>query len=244
MIAAPVPLARPVLLLNGYRGFSGLALSVRDLLATLTSTDRNDFIVVSYATLGDIESITRRVMSLVRDRLGIDPDSKVSPAMDVLGISMGGVLARWCAMDADTRVFAKQHVPELRSSRKSSPLHIDVARAFTFGSPHRGAILADRIAPDSAARCMRSNSPWLLAMDAYQRQNPIDLTCYTLLKDRWVGATRTAPPGMHPVWMRGPSIMAHFSAPRWEPFVLDVARRLRGERPLLREDAASQPPHD
>jgi hypothetical protein len=91
---------------------------------------------------------------------------------------------------------------------------------------------------------MRPGSAWLEGIGTHAREHPAEVWAYALLKDGIVGATRTAPHGQHPIWMRGPAMFAHFAAARWDAFLIDTARRLRGEPPLLPESAASEPPHD
>lgn len=243
MEASPVSLTRPVVVLNGYHGWSGLAYSVRDRLATLTSGRVSDFVVVSYVGLGDVPRITRRVLDVVGARLGVDRGATATPEVDVVGISMGGVLARWCAMSADARHDVATRDAEMARGDVSGP-RLAVSRAFTFASPHRGAIMATRITPDAAARALRPGSAWLSGIDARSRDVSPHITPYALLKDGIVGATRTAPTGQHPIWMRGPVVFAHFAAARWDVFLIDAARRLRDETPLLSDLAASEPPHD
>ena len=238
-----VQLARPVVVLNGYHGWSGLVYSLRDHLAALTSGRANDFVVVSYGTLGDVPRITRRILDCVAARLGIDAGAVTSPELDAAGISMGGVLSRWCALSGSARRCVAARTPGLGKGEVCGP-RLSIQRAFTFASPHRGAIMADRIAPDAAARALKPDSAWLRGLDEHAAEFPVDVTAYALLKDGIVGATRTAPWGTHPIWMRGPAMFAHFAAARWEAFLIDTARRLRGETPLLGAGAASEPPHD
>lgn len=247
-------LARPLLILNGYRGFSGLAYSVRDLLVGLTSRRRQDIVVVSYATLGSVPSMTSRILDRARRAWGIDAHASESPEIDILGISMGGVLARWVSASASSRREIASRVPVLLGGKQalaqaSTKLRLDAAHIYTFASPHRGAILADSIAPDPAAKLLRTDSPWLAALhdlDATRtgQARRTRVVPYTMLRDGLVGARQTAPLGMDPIWMPGPRWASHFLAARSEVFLIDVARRLRGETPLLPPEAANPPPRD
>lgn len=244
MLASKKSLARPVLILNGYHGWSGLAYSHRDRLAQLTSKNKDDFLAVSYAFATDIVDAATQVLNAMQERWG-DAHGRL-PQVDVLGISMGGLVARWCAMTPEARAKLPA-VSGQRGGRSGSipQISLDVARLFTFASPHRGAILADKIAPDPAGQAMKTNSPFVAALNdaaALQSTRINEMICYTQLRDTWVGAKNTAPPGVHPCWVDGPPLFAHFTAARNPIVFADVARQLRGEPRLLSTAAHSEPP--
>ncbi len=243
MRANPKPLSRPVLILNGYHGYAGLAYSHRDALREHTSKRNADFLPVSYVSATSIVDAATRVLIAVQEKWG-DAQGKL-PQLDVLGISMGGLVARWCAMSPEARAklphSARQH-----GSRNGStpPISLNIARLFTFASPHRGAILADRIAPDDAGRAMKTNSQFVAALNAPEVMSGTNietLVCYTQLRDALVGAKNTSPPGMHPCWVDGPPLFSHFTAARNPIVFADVARQLRGEERIL-GGAHSEPP--
>lgn len=244
MLASKKSLARPVLILNGYHGWSGLAYSHRDRLATLTSKNRDDFLAVSYAFATDIIDASTRVLNAVQERWA-DANGNV-PQLDVLGISMGGLVARWCAMSPDARAKLPVVAGQRGGRSGSTPrLQLDIARLFTFASPHRGAILADKIAPDPAGQAMKTDSKFVAAMNDEEvvRQTRIgEMICYTQLRDTWVGARNTSPPGVHPCWVDGPPLFAHFTAARNPIVFADVARQLRNEPRLMSANAHSEPP--
>lgn len=237
MRAAPRPLVRPVLILNGYRGWEALAWAVRDTLASATSGRHQDFLVISYALLGDTEAITRRILDRYADARRND-----SP-IDVVGISMGGVLARWCALSPVDRVHP---CARDRASTPPHPGHLPIARLFTLASPHTGARLASWIRPDPAARDLREGSAWMQALAEHHAngRSPRSMRCYAHLGDTWVGATRTAPAGENPVWHAGTMAGSHFAAARNPVFLADIARHLRGEEPVCGPASASRPPRE
>lgn len=220
MRADPRRLARPVVVLAGWRSPSVQGFSLADKLAPLTSGRRDDFTAVSYALAGDIEAAARRARLVLEGRFGGTGDE-----VDVVGISMGGLVARLLAAE-------------------DPPVEFRIRRLFTIATPHTGAGLARWIRPDRAARAMRPGSPLLAKLDDRLPAGEFELICYAQLRDWWVGASRANPPGRGSHWIDATSpidrMFSHFTSPRRWPIVLDIARRLRGESPLAR--AASSPP--
>ena len=140
MRAAPVPLERPVVVLAGYRSWPVLAQGVKWRLFPVTSGNTDDFLPISYSFQTDIEKMARMVVDRVQEQWPSDVDGETIE-VDVVGISMGGLVARTAALElGDTPSGGEQRTRRLR-----------VRRLFTMGSPHTGAILAEKIAPDQAA---------------------------------------------------------------------------------------------
>jgi pimeloyl-ACP methyl ester carboxylesterase len=222
MRASPVALRRPVVILAGWHAPGVSSLGLEMLLRPVTSARREDFLSISYPFAFSIESAFAKARRLIAARFGHAQE------LDLIGISMGGLVARRLAGE-----------PSPGASRR-------VSRIFTLASPHQGAVLADTITPDPASRHMVRGSGFLRDLDARLENDAPDLTCYTLLNDWFVGATRTAPPGHTPIWLRGRTPLerafSHFLIPRCRPVVADLARRLRGEEPLAHP--ATPPPRD
>lgn len=223
MEAAPVALARPVLVLSGWRSpyWQGRGLARR--LEALTCRDASRFRSVSYMLSWSIEGAAQRAVEAVQaawPSAAHDDTTEV----DVVAVSMGGLVARAGAAG-------------LGGSRR-----LRIHRLFTLATPHRGAALAERIRPDLAAREMRPGSEWLARLDAALPDAAAEIIPYARTGDAWVGATRTAPPGRDPIWTRGPFCLSHFTIALDEAITLDIARRLRGESPLA--TGASPPPCD
>lgn len=216
MRAATVPLARPVVILAGWRSPSLQGFGLAGKLAPITSGRAEDFISIAYALAGDIHAAARRARAVLAGR-GLHE-------VDVVGISMGGLVAR------------------LLAAEQALTIH----RLFTISTPHAGASLARWIRPDRAAQAMRPGSPLLARLDDRLANETFELICYAQLRDWWVGARRCHPPGRCSHWIDAASPLdlafSHFTSPRRWPIVLDIARRLRGESPLAR--AATLPPGD
>jgi pimeloyl-ACP methyl ester carboxylesterase len=104
-------------------------------------------LAVSFTLVGSIEAAAAKVVERVSRRFpGGNGGETVE--VDVVGTSMGGLVARLAAIPEGGR-------PRLR-----------IARLFTLGTPHRGAAIAQRIAVDESSRSMRSGSELLRRLDA------------------------------------------------------------------------------
>ena len=212
------PAIRPVLILGGYRT---PGVPVRIIAATLrkfADIPRDRLLVVSYPFAGSIASAVDKAMREIQRR------GWEQTELDVIGLSMGGIVGR--------TLLARPDGPR-------------AARLFTLASPHRGALLADRVRPDAAARDPRPGSGFLRSLDEALADRSYELICYATLRDWMVGATHSAPIGMHPIWLDphrpGGSLLAHFLVNSDSRILADVARRLRGEPGFAK---ASPPPRD
>ena len=222
LLANPIPHPRPVVILAGWHSPRLSSRGVESILRPLTSAREEDFLSIGYAMSTSIPAAARRTLAALRDR-GLD-----GREIDVVGLSMGGVLARGLGAG----LFG---APPVR-----------IARLFTLASPHRGAILARAVRPDPAARDLRPGSTYLAEIDAAWPAFTAETIPYALLRDWWVGATRTAPPGMHPRWLDPvrpwTRAFSHFAINFDRRVLLDVALRLRGETPL--SGPVTPPPRD
>lgn len=224
--AEPAALERPVVILAGYRAIPSMALRLADRLAYLTGAPREQFYAISYTFGSNMDTIAELITARVERRWpSDDPDATIE--VDVVGISMGGLIARHAALPQDQRDFTGKR--------------LRIHTLYTLASPHRGALLAERVAPDKAARAMRPGSAFLERLDAALDSADYTLVPYAVLNDDWVGATRTAPPGMDPIWSPGSRFFSHFNVSDDPRVLADLARRLRGEEPLA---SPSPPPHD
>lgn len=223
MVSQPVRLGRPVLVLGGWRSPSPLTRQLAERLRTATSGDPADFLAISYPLKTDIEQIARSVVDQVRTTWTND-DPTETIEIDVVGFSMGGLVARLAAMPVPGR------------SR------LRIRRLYTLATPHRGARLAGRIAPDNAARDMRPASDFLERVDDALPRADYELVCYAHLNDQMVGATNASPPGIDPIWTSGTLAFSHYTTTIDRRIRADLARRLRNERPIAL--GSSRPPRD
>ncbi|MEO1583390.1 MAG: hypothetical protein AAFR96_02320 [Planctomycetota bacterium] len=223
-------LERPVVVLAGYRSWPQLALGVRWRLIPVTSGDGDQFMAISYMFKSDIEQIAGYVVDQIEERWpsGI-PSETVE--VDVVAISMGGLVARTASLE----------LGDLPGGTETRSKRLNIGTLYTLGSPHLGAKLAERIAPDKAANSMKPGSPFLQHLNSRASQHDYEIVPYAHLNDTWVGATNTAPPGQDPIWTGGTHLMSHFSITTDDRIMADLSRRLRGEEPIA---APSPAPED
>lgn len=221
--ATPRPLTRPLVILSGYHTPAQVAWWLRVRLAGLTSGNSADILTVSYPAQTTIEGAAEQSLAAIAKRWGRGVAERPE-GLDVVGISMGGLVARFAALAPEARSIAGR-------SLQPSDSRLHIARLFTFATPHQGSSRADRVAPDTAARDMKPGSPFLAALNAHPRAYP--LVCYSQRGDCVVQPQAAAPPGLHPLVADGSRLMSHFTTAHNPWFLVDLARRLRGEDPLL-----------
>src|SRR6185369_10092730 len=115
---------------------------------------------ISYTFGTRFDTLARTVIERVEATWPSDnPEETVE--VDVVGVSMGGLVARWAALPpADRFREGAAHNPGATGKR------LRIRNLYTLGTPHRGAILANLIAPDPIARDMRAGSGFLRTLDA------------------------------------------------------------------------------
>ncbi len=213
MRAAPVGLERPVVILKGWRAFDSNARVLRDRLRRLIEPGSGMIRHYNYGSTLGIARIARRVAAEVR------ADFPGCGEFDVIGVSMGGLLGRWIAMEGLLRV----------------------ERLFTVVTPHGGAQLATFTFPlDVSTMNMRAGSALLGELDEAledESRRPGRIVTYTRTRDVWVGSRNTVIRGpgecVEGRVVRTPRFgLAHLRATGDPLIAVDIARRLRGEAPL------------
>lgn len=226
MKADPIGLERPLVVLDGWRQFEWSAAALADELCTLTGADRALVMPISYPFHGGLDSIADEVvMRVERKWPGDDPEWTTE--IDVVGHSMGGIVARLAAL------------PPLDGNPRK---RLRIRTLYTISSPHRGARMARHIALGAAARAMRPGSDTLARLDDALPDARYELVCYAQLNDWIVGARNAAPPGREPIWTGGTLLFSHTFSKFNRRILADIALRLRGEAPLARATVA--PPRD
>ncbi len=223
----PKPLARPVIVFSGYRVPGVFAGHLATNIARFTSGQTEDFRMFAYPFDGDIEPLVNRLAKIIGNEFGLDSSGDSTVPVDVVGISMGGIVGRLAAARTRTRLPG---VPR-----------VDVRRLFTIGTPHRGARLALTIHVDRAATDMQPNSPFLATLDEHAKSDDYELIPYATLNDITVGAANCSPPDSHPIWIRGSRRFAHTTVTMHPAIAVDIALRLRGETPI--GTPSPVPPH-
>ena len=220
MKAEPKPLERPLVVLGGYCD-PGIASShLRKEFRRLTGDKR--VVGVSFLFCGDFDACKREVIAAV-DKAFPNDDPTWTTEVDVIGVSMGGLVARYAAAPD----------PFLPDGRR-----LRVARMFTISTPHRGASLAAMPTLNTLQLGMRANSKFLRSLErreAKRSDNPkYELYPYVRLGDVIVGAENAAPAGQNPLWVPAEAFQdSHMLAMLDARIIADVARRLRGEEPMV-----------
>ena len=229
MRASQVGLDRPVVIVTGWRSpptnGEGLARQIR----RATGAEDDELLIWSDAFAGDINVAAGDLVALVEATWPSDPEEATTIEVDVIAISMGGLVSRTAARRSETRGGAP------------SAKRLAIRNLYTFGSPHDGARLSQLIRVDTASAQMKPGSDFMASLNAGFEDAAYTLTPYAALHDRWVGATRSAPPGLDPIWVSGRVVLSHHLITGDPRLVADLLRRLRGEDAY---GSASEPPRD
>jgi pimeloyl-ACP methyl ester carboxylesterase len=220
MRAQPKRLERPLVILSGFCDPGIASAHLRGEFRRLTGDDR--VIGVSFLFCGDFDDCRREVIAAV-DKAFPNDDPRWTTEVDVLGVSMGGLVGRYAA------------VPTVR---EPDGRRLRVARLFTISTPHRGASLAlvpsfHPLQIDMRAESFFLRRPADVEGDMRKHSPAYQIHPYVRLGDRVVGPANAAPHGQTPRWVPGDALPgAHSMAIMDARIIADVARRLRGEDPL------------
>ncbi len=209
---------RPVLVIGGFRSPDPFIESMAMTLARMTTGNRDDFMRLAMWFEGDIDAAARELVDLVH-ATHPSPNDEETVEIDVVGLSMGGLVARYAA--------DRLHREDPTTRR------LKINRLMTIATPHRGAPLAERspLVEDRAVVDMYRGSLFLTKLEeAYEGDYTI--IPYARLRDGVVGAINAAPPGRTPIWVSGPILGgSHLTINEDKRILTDIARRLRGEEP-------------
>jgi hypothetical protein len=210
MHAHPKPLVRPVVVIGGIYdpGFqsSSMAAEVRKIAG-----DDAPVLHITCALDGTFDRCAQRIIADVNKAWpSVDPQNTVE--VDVIGFSMGGLVARYAASE---------------DSAEKLGCRLHVNRLFTVSSPHQGASLAVVPTFDQRVIDMRCDSDFLARLNA----EPIayQLIPYARLGDKVVGEENAAPPGQVAWWLPKQGLASHMMAAHDPRILADIARRLRDE---------------
>jgi pimeloyl-ACP methyl ester carboxylesterase len=220
----PKPLDRPLVIVGGYWD---VGFAVGSLVRNISSRTKDDRILtVTLDFDEDFNDFKRRVIVAVDKRFPTG-DPNLTSDVDVIGVSMGGVAARYAAISPV-------------NGRK-----LRIHRLFTISSPHLGCAPMDGVPIHlfTALEQMRPGSPFLQELDSSSDPNSLyPVYAYTCLKDELVGERYTAPRGQRPWWVAAPAIGISHNWGWADPRIkADILRRLRDETPLTTDPPAPLP---
>jgi pimeloyl-ACP methyl ester carboxylesterase len=215
------PLARPVVVLGG---FLDLGIGPYGFAAQLRRCAAGDVLPMAFADCLSFEACCRRVVGRIDRRFGRGPDAERTIAVDVVGQSMGGLIALVAALGSNGR------------------RRLSINRLFTVASPLRGAAMA-ALTPFNCWPLQSHMRPGS-ALYARLAEHPpaCEVISYTRLGDLTVGERHASLAGGKLWWLDNPRPeAAHIGALGDARILLDIARRLRGEPPVATEPPAPLP---
>ncbi len=182
----PRPLPRPVVIVTGWLIPAWWVNSVHRWLERCSTNGHVVVMRVPCAVELPLPLMAERLI----ERAGGGP-------VDVVGISLGGVLAR-------------------EAARTNRSRRLDVRRMFTIASPHRGARLVARFVPHHQARAVAPGSRYLDELNADASSQSFPITTFRLRGDHLINrASAHAVGTMHADWepltrlLPAHSIVAH-----------------------------------
>ncbi len=222
MSQKPKRLHRPLVILSGWFD-PGFAVSQLKLRIDRVIQDER-VVVVSFASCKTFDDCRKKVVDAVNRAFPSD-DSQWTAEVDVIAVSMGGLVARYAQAD------------RLEEKR------LRINRLFTIATPHRGAGLAHLPTLNRLQIDMRPGSEFMTTIAT----SPVTYKIYPYVRlgDVIVGESNAAPPGENPWWVPNawlePAHLLAYKAPR---ILADIARRLRDEPPFVSEPREPLPAGD
>ena len=209
----PVKPPRPVVILAGLFD-PGLGPAVlADHLRDATCNDL-EIVTLDFFLAMDFDACRERVMKEIDGRWPSD-DPMSTVEVDIIGISMGGLVGRYAAR------------PDLDGRR------VNVRRLFTIVTPHLGADLANLPSLDRRIIDMRSGSAFLSLLNGSRQPCDPEIIAYARLGDGIVGTSNSVPPSGLAWWVAPqPFEEGHMFAATDPRIMADIARRIRGEQPF------------
>ncbi len=215
MYRGPVPQPRPLVLVGGWLDpLVGMRWVERRLGRCF---EQPRVLLVHHGIFATHRAYRDRLVAAVE---AVFPGEEV----DVVGHSMGGLVARYAAMPSE-----------------DGP-HLAIRNLFTVGTCHRGAAMAPLVQLEPLARGMLPGSEHLATLDAALPERGYELICYARLQDELVGTDRCAPVGFPLHWVPNRRFQrAHRRCRDDARLLADIARRIRDEEPHATLPASSLP---
>ena len=225
MRMSPQGLDRPLVLIAGWRGTGANIASMAARLKRLTGASDEMILTAAQPLRATVGGGADAVIDAVERRWPSD-DPNWTREVDVVGYSIGGVLARVAA-----------------APRESDRKRLRIRTLYTLATPHTGTHAWGRFFKlDPSAWQVRGGSELLDWLNEQLPEARYGLVCYAALGDGVVGATNASPPGIEPIWTVAPGRLSHLSITHDLRVLGDIALRLRGEAPL--QPTGSPAPRD
>ena len=181
-----------------------------------------EIIAVSFGDCTSMAQCRDRVLEATRPICDARPDC----TFDVVANSMGGLVARYCAL-------SPEQVAECGLPTPVPAAALRIHHLYTICTPHLGALMAEGPLGSPMTQDMRPGSRFLCCLDSALPSVQYSLTCFARAGDSVVGTDRSAPAGMGPILLDTPPFeLAHVDAHRDPRILLMIVRSLRGEPSL------------
>lgn len=205
----PRTVARPVVVVSGFADFGVPARGVARQLRAFFPTSQ--ILTVSLQGCRSFSECRTRLIEAVNEAFP-SPSADRTVPVDVVAISMGGLVSRYAAMKTG-----------------DGPV-LSVHRLFTIATPHRGSRLARIPWASPLVRDMRPGSEFLARLD--QARRPYPVIPYVRLGDEYTATIAAAPLGQEAwtVTYRG-WLSAHNTSYRDARFLADIAVQLVSAEP-------------
>jgi pimeloyl-ACP methyl ester carboxylesterase len=195
---SPSPLPRTVLLLGGWMVPSWWTIDLDRALRACVSS--GNIFRLGCPVLYDIPTLAARLAERF----------KLEPSLDVIGVSMGGMVAREAA---------RAH----RSPR------LQVERLYALASPHGGARSIAWLVPHHQARALVRGSHFLRELNADPSSHSFHIETFSLRGDSLVStASAHAVPGVHHDWRNNTLLPAHSWVHRDPRVIMTVVGKILG----------------
>ncbi|MGP1347918.1 MAG: alpha/beta hydrolase [Phycisphaerales bacterium] len=205
-------------------GVSSLTTRLRRLVV-----DPEMIIEVPFFTTPSFELARERIVSKVEDAFPSD-DPWNTVEVDVIGISMGGLVARFAAIPM-APVTIGSDVSEESAGGGASVKRLRIRTLYTLGTPHHGASRAmSTLAFDGRIEDMRAGSGFLESLNECWCERDYELVAYTRLGDDIVGCANALDPDGCGWWLDPPMLsFSHLQMQSDPRIVCDILRRIRGQ---------------
>jgi hypothetical protein len=161
------------------------------------------------------------------DKACPNSDPEWTSEVDVVGISLGGIVARYAA--APSQVI-------------SHPRRLKISHLFTMSSPLSGAKITNVIAINQIMRDLKPHSNFLNNLARFDATANYEIIPYVHLDDEIVGDHNAAPPNQNPYWLpNNAPFPPHMGGILDERILADISRRLRHETPFTHPPAGPLP---
>ncbi len=221
----PRRLDRPLVIVGGFADVNVSPPLFAGFFRRIASED-SKIITVSVGVAQSFETCRQDVIAAVDKECPTD-DPQWTTEVDVVGASLGGLVARYAAAP---------------SRDPGRPRRLKIHALYSISSPHAGAKLADAVALTDYHRDMRGGSDFMKMLAAADTSAGYELVPYVRLHDDIVGEQYAAPPGRNPYWLPNPPLsLSHLGAMLDDRILGDIARRLRNETPFTQPVATPLP---